>query len=114
MLGAAALLGVAAISVSANAKSNNVEELYRKCKSDGIEKTYCAGFLTGAAMRMYEGAAKKMDNPADREFLLCGEDVTGGVIIQAFINWAEKHPEKWGEEMRVGVNAALHEMWPCK
>jgi hypothetical protein len=39
---------------------------------------------------------------------------TYGALKQAFVNWAEKHPEKWTEFADLGVIIALRETWPCQ
>jgi hypothetical protein len=39
---------------------------------------------------------------------------TYGADIQVFKNWAEKHPERWGDTDMVGVATALQETWPCE
>jgi hypothetical protein len=35
-------------------------------------------------------------------------------MAQAFINWAEKHPENWTMGGADGVILALKETWLCK
>jgi hypothetical protein len=35
-------------------------------------------------------------------------------MVQAFLNWAEKHPEAWSYNQIRGVILALGETWPCK
>jgi hypothetical protein len=44
----------------------------------------------------------------------CHRDVTSGAGVQAFINCAEKHPEKWHSPDGWGVNEAVRETWPCR
>jgi hypothetical protein len=50
-------------------------------------------------------------------FALCSEPKgtvpTGREMIQAFVNWAEKHPESWSQRNIYGVALALRESWPC-
>ncbi|MBS0379007.1 MAG: hypothetical protein JSS29_11020 [Proteobacteria bacterium] len=43
----------------------------------------------------------------------CGNDVTHAAAKQAFLNWTEKHPEKWTQPNYLGVTTALSELWPC-
>jgi hypothetical protein len=128
LLGVGALFGVAAIPISTNAEdakqiSNTIQELYQQCKSDkGPDRVLCLGFIAGsvAQMEFIATAAEKMDTPGDRLFLLAatkfcsGETSSLGAMRQAFINWAEKHPEAWSMFNGYGVNAALHETWPCR
>jgi Rap1a immunity proteins len=35
-------------------------------------------------------------------------------LVQVFLNWADKNPEKWTLPRVVGVTDALREQWPCK
>jgi hypothetical protein len=35
-----------------------------------------------------------------------------GAGVQAFIKWAEKHPENWTDDGLFGVTKALSETWP--
>jgi hypothetical protein len=125
LLGAAALLGFAAIPTNAEEPkqiSNTVQELYQQCKShNGPGEVMCLGFIAGsvAQMEIIAIAAEHMDAPTDRLFLLgetkfcSGQGTSLGAMRQAFINWAEKHPEKWSMYNGYGVNAALRETWPC-
>lgn len=39
---------------------------------------------------------------------------SGGAMVQAFINWANAHPTKWGEEDVAGIADALSSTWPCR
>jgi hypothetical protein len=126
LIGAGALLGVSMSTTnSEEAKqiSNTVQELYQQCKSgSGPEKVMCFGFIAGsvAQMEFIAAAAEHMDTPRDRLFLLaatkfCSAEGTSlGALRQAFINWAEKHPEAWSIYNGYGVNVALRETWPCK
>jgi hypothetical protein len=43
----------------------------------------------------------------------CSEATTIGAYKQAFINWAERHPEQWNSHMGYGVTIALQQSWPC-
>jgi len=39
---------------------------------------------------------------------------TTGASIQAFLNWADNHPERWGDSFSEGVIAAMIETFPCR
>ena len=58
----------------------------------------------------------KNDKTLDRALFLCADPLpTFGAIIQAFVKWAENHPEAWsGAPRQLGVMAALQKTWPCK
>jgi hypothetical protein len=123
LLGVGALLGVAAIPIPTNAEEDKptIQALYQKCKSNDPQKVYCFGFIDGIVthMRIMAIAAEQMDNQVERRFLLelskfCGHDASRGAMLQAFLNWAEKHPEKWSQYDGFGVVEALQETWPCR
>ena len=123
---AGALLGVAAIQIpidaeAAEIKANTVQDLYRMCKSSNyVEELFCLGVIAGSAgqLQYVAAVAEHLKDPQDRVLVLaiaaCPDNATNGAMFQAFINWAEKHPEKWSDEMQDGVNRALHETWPCR
>jgi hypothetical protein len=56
--------------------------------------------------------SSKPSNPLF-SFALCAAP-SHGAMIQAFINWAEKNPQKWDMNKTAGVITALQETWPCK
>ena len=39
--------------------------------------------------------------------------VTTGAMVQAFKNWAQKHPADWSTLAHDGVFDAIKETWPC-
>jgi hypothetical protein len=43
----------------------------------------------------------------------CGHSPTDGAARQAFLNWADKHPEEWNTETLIGVSRAMKATWPC-
>ncbi|WP_366510182.1 Rap1a/Tai family immunity protein [Mesorhizobium sp.] len=51
---------------------------------------------------------------AREEFSICvGKKVpTHGAYKQAFINWADDHPESWQNHQYLGVVEALRSTWP--
>jgi hypothetical protein len=123
LLGVGALLGVAMSPITTNAeelKSFTVQDLYRLCKSTGTDRAFCNGVIAGAGgeMRLNKEIAGTVRTPADRLFITMTVSMCGnapiGAGVQAFINWAEKHPERWTSDMLFGVNKALSETWPCR
>jgi hypothetical protein len=40
------------------------------------------------------------------------DDLPMDALIQVFRNWAEKHPERWGEH-RINATLAFTDKWPC-
>jgi hypothetical protein len=98
----------------------NVQELYSQCMApkDSTAAIFCLGFVSGIGDFMQlNGAERKMVSDAQWSVLsneaLCGLP-TYGAQVQAFVNWAEKHPEEWGTSRVIGVVIAFRESWPCR
>ena len=89
------------------------------------EGTFCVAFISGVAEQMIatgvvfrqrraEGGFLDGDDRLDMSFLSACTKASFGAMVQAFINWAEKHPEKWSTSRQLGVMASLRETWPCE
>jgi Rap1a immunity proteins len=123
-IGVAALLSVATILISVGAegaefKFNTVEDIYQLCKSSVFERMLCVGFISGVAAEM-DSNAKMADyatDPRDRDLIreqsACGTG-SNAETVQAFMTWADSHPEMREHNMLVGIHLALRETWPCK
>lgn len=90
-----------------------VQGLYQICKKtenpngDWDSKEYCLGYISGVGdFLLGLGLA------GNTQMGICGS-ISYGATVRSFINWAEKHPEKWNADRVVGVGIALHETWPC-
>lgn len=95
----------------ASAADNDVQSLYSACKMSDASQEFavCVGFISGVGETLhYLGLA-----PDAQPFKICGAP-THGAMVQAFLNWAEKHPEAWSYNQIRGVILALGETWPCK
>jgi hypothetical protein len=106
----------------------DVQSLHRMCKASGanVELSFCLGFISGVAEQMIltgqlASLLRKDGGLADereRKLLLaissCSGKASFGAMVQAFTNWAEKHPEEWTSSRQLGVMKALSETWPCK
>ena len=89
-------------------QGHTVQTLRGWCKQpqDTYDFAICLGYVTGTADTLVEiGASNKLG--------MCGRP-TYGVAIQAFLNWADSHPEYWDRDKSFGAIVALHEKWPCK
>lgn len=120
-----AILPIAVWLSAGEALSNEltVQSLYTDCKSeDSFDRAFCLGFLGGVGHTL-SGIGQAADVAADyyghdvvktamRRIGVCGL-ATIGAYRQAFINWAERHPEQWNSHMQLGVAIALRETWPC-
>lgn len=122
LLGGGALLCAAMIAMPAKAeeRTQTVQALYDDCTSSNlVRQDFCNGVAhgVGTVMTMLSRDADKAQTAEDRQLILryaaCGY-WTVGAAVQAFKNWAAKHPERWSDSGQVGVMIAIHETWPCK
>jgi Rap1a immunity proteins len=100
----------------------DVQALHQLCK---LDQDLCLGYvsgvgdhmlLTGAFLRNQLKGLKEEDRELLTGLAACLPPKTptsSGAMVQAFINWAEKHPENWKMYMHPGVILALNETWPC-
>jgi len=111
-LAAVAILSAAPIQAAPD--PTTVQFLYRACKDEMAANNlrFCLGYILGVGQLMAVNA-EFGDN-----FALCAEPKggvpTGRAMIQAFLAWAEKHPESWSQRNLLGVALALRETWPCR
>lgn len=102
-------------TLQAEQPGTSIEALYRDCnaKESSPAWAFCAGYIAAQAESMIVlGQAGESEKP----FGICpapGISVSGRAAIQAFKNWAEKHPERWGQVRHLGVAFALGDDWPC-
>jgi hypothetical protein len=87
---------------TAIATENDAQQLYDWCKQPAGSplQMYCLGFVGGVGGAMVAAGS------------ICGNP-TIGARVQAFINWAEKNPRRWGLPDTLAVIWALKETWPC-
>jgi hypothetical protein len=126
--GAALVILAAMLASPAMADRDSVGTLRNLCRSqNGVEKLMCLEYVTGVFdMTVLAGFAYKgeIDTPADRAIIgllgaacyniAANETLPMGAVVQAFLNWADRHPQEWGKSRAFGVSAALSEAWPCK
>jgi hypothetical protein len=107
----------------------NVQALLNSCNAPDTssEFAFCTGYITGMGDAMHTSGImlkslyelKQLnENTATAKVLtplsICSStDISHGAMVQAFKNWATRHPENWGMEIEIGVMAALCETWPC-
>jgi hypothetical protein len=104
-----------------------VQLLYEACQQarGSPSLNFCLGFVAGTGYLMTVNAAALHKIPSSSTLArvyvgnlgICSADgmsnPTGGAMVQAFINWAAKHPEHWGDMPISGVIMALASTWPC-
>jgi Rap1a immunity proteins len=98
----------------------DVQGLLQKCTVEGSKDwNYCIGYVGGiGTVMLLNGSLTDFGfAKPPLEMSICRTErftATAGAMVQAFRNWAEKHPESWGAEGHIGVMNALRETWPCK
>lgn len=110
-LAAVTFMGSAPIQAAPN--PGTVQFLYETCKTEMAANMprFCLGYILGVGQLM------AMNAEFGDNFALCavpkGVPPSGAAMIQAFLNWAEKHPESLTQRNLLGVALALRETWPC-
>ena len=126
LLAVAATVAVAGICLRSTPaltqeQDGNVLTLYQWCKAKpkSFEFALCLGFVTGVAdqMRLNSLLMHELWTVEDRKRLSkmasCHQEITSRLMVKAFTDWTEKHPDQWERQSVVGVTMALREMWPC-
>jgi hypothetical protein len=90
----------------------SIQYLYEACTgADSALEMYCIGYISATEDAM---TTIGIGDEA-KAFGMCSKaTVSYGAAIQAFKNWAQKHPETWSAPRYMGVALALKETWPCK
>jgi hypothetical protein len=103
--------------------TQDVQGLYTWCRDPPASagSMFCLGYVAGVGQQMIINgfALRAMRLREDKSTLafqaICGTSfISNGAMQQAFINWAERHPEKWSENAQMGVTEAMRETWPCR
>ena len=90
----------------------SIATLYKECTGNNFgDRTFCAGYIS--AMLDSMGMLGPAVSP--KKFRICPKvSVNAGAAVQAFKNWARKHPQAWSLDRVFGVMWALKETWPCQ
>jgi hypothetical protein len=101
------------------AEMDTVQKLLLECKQSepSTDKVFCIGFIGGISdMMTINGQLLNQNGEKSLEFAMCeGNQPTAyGAKVQAFMNWADSRPQRWGEHQALGVVEALRLAWPCK
>lgn len=112
-----ALLLVALGSVSADAQSSkggDVREFLSWCKQEETNRFYldCLQYMAEVTEAMWRAERVRPIKP-----VLCpGGKAPYEARVQAFINWAEKNPNRLNLPRYDGVKKAISQIWtgPCK
>ena len=114
---------VTTAQTTSQATESNVQWLLGKCQESPaatFNQGFCLGYVASTLYVLTAIGADMFTKDEDPRFVekmkslgACGQ-ITYGAAEQAFVNWARKHPEHWGDPARIGVETALIETWPCK
>jgi hypothetical protein len=107
---------IAGTGLAAADDRHDVQTLLDMCKQPAaqVKSSICIGYISGVADLMRVMAVSKHKDVRG-PFGMCheGEAPSRGAMMQAFIVWADKHPEEWQKDMLVGVVEALSDTWRC-
>ena len=93
-----------------------VQSLLERCAGDeALGTAYCIGFVRGISGAMLLNCMASQDGFVVPEKATADlTEATVGATIQAFVNWAEQHPEEWNAPQFFGVIYALSSTFPCE
>jgi hypothetical protein len=109
---ASAAFGQDLSSLQAEDPKSSIQNLYEACTgANSYLRLYCIGYISATMESM---RVLGTYSPAQAAFGMCPKvSVSYAAGVQAFQNWAQKHPETWSAPRYVGVALALKETWPC-
>jgi hypothetical protein len=92
--------------------ATSIQRLYAICSStDKGDTLYCFGYITA----MVESMTAVGKEPLTREYGICPRaPVSVTASVEAFRNWAQRHPQQGTLIRYSGVAWALQEKWPCR
>jgi len=116
-----------AFAQSAPDRTSTVQFLYEACQKphDSSSFSFCLGFVGGTGFLMTLNGTALQKIPLPNTFariyvgsvgICAGQGMSNpsvGAMVQAFVNWAAKHPEHWGDMSISGVLMSLASTWPC-
>jgi hypothetical protein len=112
-------IGVFVATSSAYA-NDNVAALLQQCNAEyaSTDWFYCVGKVGGISDVMdlnglLYSSGKGGTNLSPLSTCPNKPTLPYGARLQAFKNWAQIHPERWGDQDFIGVMTALREVWPC-
>ncbi|MBY4893138.1 hypothetical protein KUL25_10215 [Rhodobacteraceae bacterium N5(2021)] len=108
-------------TLSPAAAETTVEEIMPACEA-ALDESYlvrrpagfCIGFITGVWQMMAVNCLNPEPRAALPVELQAGDIPSWRASVQAFLNWAEDHPEQWDETFFMGTLLALSSTFPCE
>lgn len=95
------------------------EKMYRLCRGEvtgedkGLQSMICTFRLQGVMMMMVENCHSIDGGFQPMPLFTASSPPSNRAARQAFVNFMESNPEKWGDPWHVSVVMALAETFPC-
>lgn len=123
----AAMIFIVPLSAAAAEDRPTVQDMLPACtraadpsvaSSDlGADASFCRGFVMGT-LGILDGNCQSAKQGGQVPFGWLGatppSPISGEALVRAFVNWANAHPEAWGDVYTVTVARALTETFPCE
>ena len=97
------------VSDDAAVSSRSTLFLYRLCGSNSADQvSWCEGYLIGLADILLAIGNSGIAGG------ICKAEYDAVALNRIFSIWAERHPERWNDDMAVSAQASFREVWPCR
>jgi hypothetical protein len=115
-------IAIAPPSAKSDDKQVDVQQLLTDCKEpqNSWAGGFCLGYVAGVAHQVIwrSSTITEMKNIDDANYIAvtsaCPKEVfSNGALVQVFVNWAIKHPERWSVPAETGVMDAIAGFWRC-
>jgi len=126
LMGAAVIFStiasVPSFAASEETKWINVQDLYKQCdaRQGSFDEIFCLEFVSGVARQLFTNRLALKDIKTSRDLIMMSipsacptSFVSNGAMVQAFSEWAKRHPEEWSATAQIGVMQAVRDTWPC-
>jgi len=115
----ASMVPVLLFPLPVQADSLTVQNLLESCNSaeNSAGWWYCRGLIYGIGFALAQTASQNViEGKRPPDLSICfGESFPPiGAGVRVFTNWANAHPDLWGESDTLGVTTALVQTWPCR
>jgi Rap1a immunity proteins len=116
-------LGLSAAWAQQPSGGRSVYDLYQDCTGSSQSQLSCIRFLGGVASTMMligDMADARGVSPGAKAALAAmgacprANGISGGDMRDAFVHWAESHPDSSPQPEELGAMRALQAGWPCR
>jgi Rap1a immunity proteins len=95
-------------------------KIYTNSATHDKEVIFCLEFVSGVARQLFTNRLALKDIKTSRDLIMMSipsacptSFVSNGAMVQAFSEWAKRHPEEWRATAQIGVMQAVRDTWPC-